>query len=265
MVNKVDRRGKKSRLIFVMSEFDICVIKLDKNKDKNTKKTNPFAYTIFRRIPYQNFQSITFSSMADNYFLIKVLNEPDSLLENRKKTEIIATVKKVSPNTQILFSDVFTVELKKKKRTQFNFQMDQNAPEGGVLKGKSIKVCAGLGKDAYPDIKEPVKVNHTRTVGGYGGGGNNDNQPPKRMEIPPPGNRGQPGGRMPPGRLPPRILHHKMMVVMTEMIPTHLHADKCLQVVSLHEILHHKMTVAVQTRLHADNLADYLCPDCNRG
>jgi len=203
MVNKIDRSGKKSRLIFVMSEFDICIIKLDKNKDKNTKKTNPFAYTIFRRIPYQNFQSITFSSMADNYFLIKVLNEPDSLLENRKKTEIIATVKKVSPNTQILFSDVFTVELKKKKRTQFNLQMDQNAPEGGMLKGKTIKVGAGLGKDAYPDIKEPVKVNHTRTVGGYGGGGgNNDNQPPKRMEIPPPSNRGPPGRG--PGRLPPR-------------------------------------------------------------
>jgi myosin-1 len=85
MVNKVDRNGKKKRLIFVVSEFDLCIIRLDKNKDKNTRKTNPFAYTMFRRITYPNLQSITFSTLADNFFDLKVLNEPDSLLENRKK------------------------------------------------------------------------------------------------------------------------------------------------------------------------------------
>jgi len=198
MVNKIDRRGKKTRLIFVVSEYDLCIIKLDKNKDKNTKKTNPFAYTVFRRVPYQNFQSITFSTMADNYFNIKVLNEPDSFLENRKKTEIIAAVKKVSPNTQIQFSDTITIELKKKKKTQFSFQLQQDSPEGGLLKGKKIMVPPGLGKDAYPDIHEPVKVEHTRTyvVSGY------ENNNTRKMDIPP-----QNTGRTPPprgGRLPPR-------------------------------------------------------------
>jgi len=189
MVNKIDRTGKKKRLIFVMSEFDICLIKLDKNKDKNTRRTNPYAYAVFRRIPYESFQSITFSSLADNFFDIKVLNEPDSLLENRKKTEIISMVKKASPNTQILFSDVFNIDLKKKKRTQFNFQVVQEAPDGGLVKGKSIKAPPGLGKDAYPDIKEPVKVEHTR--GGYSGYGDERRQ----MEIPPQNNRAPPPGR----------------------------------------------------------------------
>jgi len=115
-------------------------------------------------------------------------------LKIEKKTEIIAIVKKVSPNTQILFSDVFNIGLKKNKRTQFNFQVQQDAPEGGQVKGKSIKVPPGLGKDAYPDIKEPVRVEHTRTTGGYGGGGN------RQMDIPPQNNQPPPPGRI---RLPP--------------------------------------------------------------
>jgi len=136
--------------------------------------------------------------MADNYFNIKVLNEPDSFLENRKKTEIIAAVKKVSPNTQIQFSDTITIELKKKKKTQFSFQLQQDSPEGGLLKGKKIMVPPGLGKDAYPDIHEPVKVEHTRTYGVSGYENNNT----RKMDIPP-----QNTGRTPPprgGRLPPR-------------------------------------------------------------
>jgi len=197
MVNKIDRRGKKKRFIFVITEFDICIVQLDKNKDKNTRRQNPFAYTIFRRIPFQNFQSITFSTMADNFFDLKVKDEPDSLLENRKKTEIIAAIKKASPQTQILFNDTFTIELKKKKRTQFSVQMQQDAPDGGMVKGKSIKVPPGIGKDAYPDIKEPTKVEHTRTTG-YG------KSDPKKMDMPPPTNFRD---KFPPprrGGMPPR-------------------------------------------------------------
>jgi len=131
---------------------------------------------MFRRITYQNLQSITFSTLADNYFDLKVLNEPDSLLENRKKTEIIASLKKVSPNTSIQFSDNFSIELKKKKKTNSTFQSDGQAPEGGILKGKSVKVPPGLGKDAYPDIKEPTRVEHTRTTGGNAYGITSSNQ-----------------------------------------------------------------------------------------
>jgi len=130
MVNKIDRTGKKKRFILVVSEFDLCIIQLDKNKDKNTRKQNPFAYTIFRRVTYPNFQSITFSTMADNFFNIKVANEPDSLLENRKKTEIIAAIKKVSPNTQILFSDTFTIELKKKEENTIHLPITTRCSRG---------------------------------------------------------------------------------------------------------------------------------------
>jgi len=85
--------------------------------------------------------------------------------------------------------------LKKKKRTQFTFQIQQDAPEGGQIKGKNIKVPAGIGKDAYPDIKEPVRVEHTRTTG-YGGGET------RKMDIPPQNTQ---KGFPPPRRgLPPR-------------------------------------------------------------
>jgi len=118
-------------------------------------------------------------------------------LKTGKKTEIIACLKKVSPNTAIQFSDNFSIELKKKKKTNFTFGPDGQAPEGGILKGKSIKVPPGIGKDAYPDIKEPVRVEHTRTTGGYGGGGEK-----KKMDIPPQNNRPNPQPRR--GIPPPR-------------------------------------------------------------
>jgi len=108
--------------------------------------------------------------------------------------------------------------------------------EGGLLKGKNVKVPPGIGKDAYPNIKEPQKVTHTRTTYKPEPIQNNisidipnNNGPPNRgpgRQVPPPRNlpnpsnddenTGQPGrlpGRLPPrnsdlgggtGRLPPR-------------------------------------------------------------
>jgi len=86
--------------------------------------------------------------------------------------------------------------LKKNKRTQFSFKLQQDAPEGGIVKGKNINVPSGIGKDAYPDIKVPVKVEHTRTTG-YGGGGGGGN---KKMDIPPQNNR--PPQNQQPRRVP---------------------------------------------------------------
>jgi len=114
----------------------------------------------------------------------------------------------VSPNTQILISDVFNIELKKKKRVQFNFQVQQDAPDGGMLKGKSVKAPPGIGKDAYPDIREPVKVEHTR--GNYGGGGESrqmevpsNNRPPPSSRRGPPSNNNDDDAPPPSRRLPP--------------------------------------------------------------
>jgi len=96
--------------------------------------------------------------------------------------------------------------------------------EGGLLKGKTVKVPPGIGKDSYPNIKEPVKVTHTRTTYKPEPIQNNisidipnNNGPPNRgpgRQTPPPRNlpntgseetpdQGRPS-RLPPGRLPPR-------------------------------------------------------------
>jgi len=209
VVNLIDRRGKKSRICMVVSDFELCLVKLDKNKDKATRKQNPYAYMIFRRIQYKNLVSLTFSTLADGFFLLKASEEPngDVVLECRKKTEFIAGIKKCSPSTQIHFSDIFNLELKKRKKATLNFQQFPEAPEGGQVKGKSCKVPAGIGKDAYPDIKEPQKVAHTRSTYQNKLVDNSNsidmNQPP-RNSNPPPSGRNPPPSRVPPGRFPPR-------------------------------------------------------------
>jgi len=203
-----------------MTEFDFCLVKLDKNKDKNTKKTNPFAYVMEARIQYPKLTSLTFSTLADNFFLTKAQEQLDFVLENRKKTEIIATLKRVSPKTTIQFSDVFNIELKKKKKATLQFLPQQDAAEGGLLKGKNVRVPPGIGKEAYPNLKEPQKVTHTRTTYKPEPLKNdnisidipNNNGPPNRgpgRQVPPPRNLPNTGndgdtGRLPPGRLPPR-------------------------------------------------------------
>jgi len=97
--------------------------------------------------------------------------------------------------------------------------------EGGLLKGKTVKVPPGIGKEAYPNLKEPQKVTHTRTTYKPEPIQNNisidipnNNGPPNRgpgRQVPPPRNLPNPGNeennsdqgrpsRLPPGRLPPR-------------------------------------------------------------
>jgi len=113
---------------------------------------------------------------------------------------------------------MFNIELKKKKKATLQFALQQDAPEGGALKGKTVKVPPGIGKDAYPNIKEPQKVVHTRSEykpvpRNKTEDVPNNNNPPRRLpprnvpeptddnDSPPPSN---PPGRLPPGRLPPR-------------------------------------------------------------
>jgi len=131
-------------------------------------------------------------------------------------------MKRVSPKTNIQFSDMFNIELKKKKKATLQFLPQPDAQEGGLLKGKAVKVPPGIGKDAYPNLKEPQKVTHTRTTYNPQPIQNNvsidipnNNGPPNRgpgRQVPPPRNlpnpssdenSGQPS-RLPPGRLPPR-------------------------------------------------------------
>eukprot|EP01130_Rhizamoeba_saxonica_P005235 TRINITY_DN209_c0_g1_i1.p1 TRINITY_DN209_c0_g1~~TRINITY_DN209_c0_g1_i1.p1 ORF type:complete len:1059 (-),score=289.97 TRINITY_DN209_c0_g1_i1:43-3219(-) len=214
VVNRVDRKGKKARRIFLITDMDIVVVMLGKNKDKATRRANPFAYTIVQRIPLQNIPQITFSTLADNFFHIKnsdTMAGWDFILENPKKVEIISTLLTVFPNMSINFSDSFSAVLKRRKKPiTFTFMPNPSAPEDGLLKGKRITVPPGIGKDAYPTLREPEQATHTRTEYNRPGG---NNPPPSRAGPPgggppsrggPPPRGGPPSRGGPPGGVPAR-------------------------------------------------------------
>jgi len=91
---------------------------------------------------------------------------------------------------------------RKKKPSPLQFGSLPEAPEGGLAKGKAVKVPPGLGKDAYPDIKEPTKVTNTRATYNTTIQITPNTNAPGRL---PPSNNNPPPGRNPtPGRLPPR-------------------------------------------------------------
>lgn len=148
--------SKKARRIIVISTQAIFIIELGKNKDKVTKKQKPFVYTEVARINIDQLSGITMSPFADNWMVLSgAPGSMDEMIENSKKTEILAMLLKLKPGVPVNFNSVIMVTGKKNKKTKFTFIQDPKAPEGGLLKGKKILVPQGQGKDAYPNLVEP--------------------------------------------------------------------------------------------------------------
>jgi len=88
--------------------------------------------------------------------LFHVPGEHDNLIENRKKTEIIAQLIKLNSELVVSFSDKLIIALKKNKKRDISFVLNPSAPESGVLKSKKVTVPNGVGKDTMPNIPEPA-------------------------------------------------------------------------------------------------------------
>lgn len=148
--------SKKIRLIIVVSVQAIFLIELGKNKDKVTKKQKPFTYQEIARINVDQLSGITMSPFADNWMVLSgAPGSMDEMIENSKKTELLAMLLKVKPGVPVNFNNIVMVTGKKNKKTKFTFVQDPKAPEGGVYKSKKISVPPGEGKDAYPNLVEP--------------------------------------------------------------------------------------------------------------
>jgi hypothetical protein len=170
-------KGKKVRSILVIDGRYIWVILLDKNSDKETKKIRPFVYREVVRIEIGRITTMIMSTMADGFMTFNVTGQPDEMIENGKKTEIIATLIKLKPDIQIQFSDLVMLKDKKMKATKYQWVQHPTAIEGGLYKSKKISVPPGAGRDAFPNLVEPPKPVHEKssysrpTAGGGGGGG----------------------------------------------------------------------------------------------
>jgi myosin-1 len=165
-------KGKRVRRTIVITAQYVWIVQIVPNKDKNKelRKQKPFLMTAVRKFPPTSVSTITLSTLADNWMVWQINGEPDEMIENRKKTEILAVMLKLHPPVNINFSDQIIVTGPKNKKTKYVWQQNSKAPEGGVLKGKKILVPPGLGRDAYPNLVEPQKpvVQQTNYAETYG-------------------------------------------------------------------------------------------------
>ena len=158
--------GKKIRRIVVVTANAVHIIELAANKDKLTKKTKPWVYMEVGRIFANELRQVTLSSYADNFIMLsgKAQTE-DFLIENNKKTEMIAMLLKLNPSLSVQISDMMMANGKKVgKVTKYQFLPDTKgtAPEGGLYKSKKVTVPNGIGKDAYPNLVEPPQPTKTQ-------------------------------------------------------------------------------------------------------
>jgi myosin-1 len=92
MGNKYDRRGKTHRRVVLISNLAYYEISLELNPDKEQHAKKPFVYLIKRRAEWAQVRGVALSSLQDGFMLWQ-LPDYDTVLECRRKTELLANVK----------------------------------------------------------------------------------------------------------------------------------------------------------------------------
>lgn len=105
-INKYDRRLNPQRRILLLTGVALYIVAIEKNKDKDkvARAKKPWLYVLKRRLELNRIRSIIFSPYADNFLLLCIPDEYDSLIETRRKTEFIANFVKFNSSVSISFS-----------------------------------------------------------------------------------------------------------------------------------------------------------------
>jgi len=144
VIVKVNRRGKAEKRFFLISNSAFYVI-------CQTMKNKQIVYKLTRRTALSDISSVSLSTLADNYLVIHVPSEYDNLIENDKKTEIVAILMEyidliARRKLQVNFSDRISYQIKGKSRKEAIFIRNDAVPST-VLKGGKVNVPTGLPKD----------------------------------------------------------------------------------------------------------------------
>jgi len=172
-VIKFNRRLRPERrdLVITSEGIYICM---------RCKKNNQEYYKLSRRNSLNEINSIVISTMQDNFIVFK-FNQDDLLLENQRKTEIVAVIneyteKKTGRKVQLQFTDNIQFKLKTGDQRTVVFRKDEGSQQPRLKKqGKTITVSisSGLPKDtdtAPPGVTKPTGTGG-RGRGGQTGGG----------------------------------------------------------------------------------------------
>jgi len=145
------------------------------------KKNNQEYYKLTRRNFINEINSVALSTNQDNFIIFR-FNTDDLVLENSKKTEIVAVLneyyeKKTGRKITIEFTDSVNIKLKTNDTRTIQFRKDESSQQPRLKKtGKQlvISINSGLPKDtdtAPPGVSKPVNTGGGGVKRGGGGGG----------------------------------------------------------------------------------------------
>jgi len=160
-INKYTRSVKKQRRILLVTDQSIYIVAIDKNKDKDkaARAKKPWLYVEKRKLSHNSIRGITFSTLCDNFFVLHVTGSYDSVLECRRKTEMLALLLKYNSGLNVAFADNINFTVKENKQGVIGFAKDPTMPQGVAKpKGKRVLVGQGLDKSTTPNIKAPAQV-----------------------------------------------------------------------------------------------------------
>lgn len=134
----------ESRFLMVSEAAVYCFELFIDEKDP----LQPAKVKLFFRVPFSNFQSITLSRFADNFFILhfKPGSAKDILMCCRRKTEFLAALswisakKGITQNIEYKDSDTLIINKKKKTMATLTWVKDENIPRGQdrLVKKKSV-------------------------------------------------------------------------------------------------------------------------------
>jgi myosin-1 len=162
-IMKVNKKYKSQKRIIVVT-------------DKNMYNIDPGEFKVKRRIPLEDIDGVSLSTLPDNSFCLHMPNSYDYLLESDKKTEMLdilsqALLKKSNKKLAINVSDKFEFSPSGNDVQTISFVLDDNHSEtniepttGGLIVHVQHEEPAVVLEAAYVYVKDqprPIEIKNT--------------------------------------------------------------------------------------------------------
>eukprot|EP01125_Pyxidicula_operculata_P008053 TRINITY_DN2724_c0_g1_i1.p1 TRINITY_DN2724_c0_g1~~TRINITY_DN2724_c0_g1_i1.p1 ORF type:complete len:1027 (-),score=294.17 TRINITY_DN2724_c0_g1_i1:177-3257(-) len=167
-VMRLNRRLRVERRDFMVSVEAVYLV-------MRASKLGQNFYKMTRRTPLSQIQSVSLSTLQDNFVVIHCA-PTDIVIECSHKTEMLAvmleyTEKATGRKFNLNFTDNITFNVENNDTRVMNFRQDSSQRVRLKKKGKNVEVgiCAGIGKDADTapkGVARPVGGGASRPMGG---------------------------------------------------------------------------------------------------
>ncbi|XP_060576801.1 unconventional myosin-Ie-like isoform X2 [Ruditapes philippinarum] len=159
-VNKYDRRFKSTKRDLLLTPQNIYLI--GREKIKKGAQKGQMVEVVKRKLPLEEVQSVAFSTMQDDIFLLHIQNDYASVLESVFKTEFLSLLTKrykdkTGKELRLIFSDSLDFAVKKEGwggggSRMIKFVRGQGDQAVLKISGKTLTVSIGNGlpKDSRP-------------------------------------------------------------------------------------------------------------------